>query len=66
MHPLTTNKTAPTLDVLRFGFESAGALEIANEYSGLAKEVAKSLESYNTEAGATVPFQINVGKATAK
>ena len=29
----------------------------------LAKEVGKSLEGYNTKAGATVPFRINVGKA---
>ena len=36
MHPQTTNSLAPTSDVHRFGFESAGALEIANEYSGLA------------------------------
>jgi len=36
MHLLTTNKFTPTRDVYRFGFESAGALEITNEYSGLA------------------------------
>jgi len=36
MHPLTTNKTAPTRDVYGFGFELAGVLEIDNEYSGLA------------------------------
>jgi hypothetical protein len=36
MHPLATNKFTPTRDVHRFGFESAGALEITNEYSGLA------------------------------
>jgi len=36
MHPLTTNISATTRDVHRFGFESAGALEIDNEYSGLA------------------------------
>jgi hypothetical protein len=36
MHPLTTNIPTPTRDVYGFGFESAGALEIDNEYSGLA------------------------------
>ena len=36
MHPLTTNRFLQTYDVHRFGFESAGALEIVNEYSGLA------------------------------
>ena len=36
MDPLTTNISAPTRDVHRFGFESAGAFEIDNEYSGLA------------------------------
>ena len=36
MHPQTTNSLAPTSDVYCFGFESAGALEIPNEYSGLA------------------------------
>jgi hypothetical protein len=36
MHLLTTNILALTFDVYRFTFESAGALEITNEYSGLA------------------------------
>jgi transposase len=36
MHLLTTNKLGLTFDVYRFAFGSAGALEIANEYSGLA------------------------------
>ena len=35
MHPRTTNITPGTQDVYRFDFESAGALEITNEYSGL-------------------------------
>jgi hypothetical protein len=30
MHPQITNKSAKTLDVLRFSFESAGALEFDN------------------------------------
>ena len=36
MHPLITNILGLTFDVYRFTFESAGALEIINEYSGLA------------------------------
>jgi hypothetical protein len=36
MRPRITNKSAKTLDVLRFSFESAGALEFDNEYSGFA------------------------------
>jgi SAM-dependent methyltransferase len=46
----------------------AGSFSAAPEsmQQDLAKEVAKSLERYKTEAGATVPFQINVGKATAE
>jgi transposase len=36
MHLRTTNKSTQTSDVHRFGFESAGALEFTNEYSGLA------------------------------
>jgi hypothetical protein len=40
MHPQITNKTAKTLDVLRFSFESAGALEFDNEYSGCAVKPA--------------------------
>jgi len=40
MHPQITNKSAKTLDVLRFSFESAGALEFDNEYSGCAVKPA--------------------------
>ena len=40
MHPLATNISTPTCDVRRFGFEPAGALEIDNEYSGLAAKPA--------------------------
>ena len=40
MHPLTTNICALTRDVHRFRFESAGVLEIANEYSGIAASPA--------------------------
>jgi len=35
MHLLTTNISAQTFDVYGFGFESASALEIGNEYSRL-------------------------------
>jgi len=34
MHPRTTNMLTQTRDVHAFGFESAGALELDNEYSG--------------------------------
>ncbi len=40
MHQQVTNISAITLDVYRFNFEPAGALEIINEYSGLAVEPA--------------------------
>ena len=40
MHPQITNKTAITLDVHRFSFESAGALEFDKEYSGYAVKPA--------------------------
>ena len=40
MHPRVTNKSTRTFDVSGFGFEPAGALGSANEYSGLAAEPA--------------------------
>jgi hypothetical protein len=40
MHLRATNKSAKTLDVLRFSFESVGALEFDNEYSGYAVKPA--------------------------
>jgi ABC-type transport system involved in cytochrome bd biosynthesis fused ATPase/permease subunit len=40
MRQRITNIRASTLDVLRFSFESAGALEIVNEYSGYAAQLA--------------------------
>jgi len=36
MHPRSTNMSTQTRDVHRIGFESTGALELDNEYSGLA------------------------------
>ena len=36
MHPWITNSFLQTFDVYRFGFESAGALALDNEYSGFA------------------------------
>ncbi len=50
-----------------------GATPMAGSFSAapesmqqeLVGEVARSLESYNTEAGTTVPFRINVGKAVS-
>ena len=52
MHPPTTNRFLQTYDVYSFGFESAGALEIVNEFSGLAvscrsDELAGLLDSAN-------------------
>jgi len=38
MHPRATNLSTQTRDVLGFGFESTGALELDNEYSGFAAE----------------------------
>jgi hypothetical protein len=40
MRPRITNKLAEALDVYRFSFESAGALELDNEHSELAVEPA--------------------------
>ena len=36
LHPQITNNSDTTLDVFRISFESAGALEFINEYSGHA------------------------------
>ena len=36
MHPRTTNSSAQACDAQQLGFESAGALELVNEYSGYA------------------------------
>ncbi len=43
MHLQITNKLTLALDAFRFSFESAGALELPNEYSGLASEAAPIL-----------------------
>ena len=40
MRPRITNISTLTFDVRRFNFESAGALEFVNEYSGLAARSA--------------------------
>jgi hypothetical protein len=40
MRPRITNISTLTFDVHRFSFESAGALEFVNEYSGLATRSA--------------------------
>ena len=42
MHLRITNKSARALDDYRFTFGSAGALELTNEYSGLAALPARS------------------------
>jgi len=41
MHLRITNISTPTFDVYSFSSESAGALEIANEYSGYAATPAR-------------------------
>ena len=41
MRQRITNSLASTFDVLRLSFESAGALEIVNEYSGSAVAPAR-------------------------
>ena len=43
MHLQITNKTTLALDAFRFSFGSAGALELHNEYSGLATEAAPNI-----------------------
>ena len=40
MRPRITNISAKTFDVYRFSFDSAGALEFDNEYSGYAVQPA--------------------------
>ena len=41
MHLRITNISTPTFDVYSFSSESAGALEITNEYSGYAATPAR-------------------------
>ncbi len=45
MHLRITNKSTQALDAFRFDFGSAGALELDNEYSGLAALPAPILAS---------------------
>jgi transposase len=51
MHLRATNNSTPTLDVHRFGFEPTGALEITNEYSGLAAASAHLYCFRRSQAG---------------
>jgi hypothetical protein len=62
MHPLTTNISPPTCDVHRFGFESAGALEIINEYSGLAVAPAHLYCFRRSQAGMPHTFNLAHGR----
>jgi hypothetical protein len=48
MHLQITNKLTLALDAFCFSFESAGALELLNEYSGLAPEAAPILPSQSS------------------
>jgi hypothetical protein len=52
--PADYEYSTPTHDVCRFGFESAGALEFIDEYSGLAVAPAAILASQNSSMHA--PF----------
>ena len=54
MRPRTTNICARTSDDYGFGFESAGALEFVNEYSGLAVASAPILASQNSSTHAPI------------
>jgi len=55
MHPLTTNKLGLAFDVYRFTFESAGALEIVNEHSGLAVAPAHLYRFRRSQAACPTP-----------
>ncbi len=48
MHLQITNKLTLAFHAFRFNFESAGALELPNEYSGLASEAAPILPSQSS------------------
>jgi hypothetical protein len=48
MHLQITNKLTLALDAFCFSFESAGAPELPNEYSGLASEAAPILPSQSS------------------
>ena len=48
MHLRITNMSAQALDAFRFSFGSAGALELDNEYSGLAALPAPILASQSS------------------
>ena len=58
MHPRTTNICAKTHDVHRFSFESAGALEITNEYSGLAVAPAHLYCFRRSQAGMSLMINL--------
>jgi hypothetical protein len=55
MHLQITNILTQALDAFCFNFESAGALELPNEYSGLALEAAPILPSQSS--GMHVPVE---------
>ena len=48
MHLQITNKLTQAFDAFCFSFESAGALELHNEYSGLASTAAPILLSQSS------------------
>ena len=55
MHLQITNKPTLALEAFRFSFGSAGALELHNEYSGLASKAAPILPSQSS--GMHVPVE---------
>ena len=55
MHLQITNILTQALEAFRFSFGSAGALELHNEYSGLALEAAPILPSQSS--GMHVPVE---------
>ena len=55
MRPRITNISTLTFDVHRFSFESAGALESVNEYSGLATRSAHYIAFAGLEHARPVP-----------
>ncbi len=50
MHLRITDKSTQALDAFHFSFESAGALELDNEYSGLAAVRATRRDFAGSEA----------------
>lgn len=61
MHLRITNNPTRTYDVLRLGFESAGALERFNEYSGNAVAPALYIAFAVLKQACPIPPLLDVG-----